>query len=127
MYRATQNRSDVDGDAIGAASRARIGLRGVTTNRSIVSAHIASRWPVRQQPKDLVETLLGVDAVQAARSDQREEGRGALGMCIAAVEHPCLATHDDFRRLRSARVLSSGRRGSPRTRRSSRSWLIEVV
>jgi hypothetical protein len=37
----------------------------------------------------------GIDAVQAARGDEAEDGGGALGVGVAAVKHPVFSAYDE--------------------------------
>src|SRR5438045_3677166 len=74
--------------------RVELGARRVPELRG--ELEVAVLRPVGQEPKELVEVLMGIDSVQATRSDDREDRGGALGMGVAAVEHPIFSTDDHF-------------------------------
>ena len=61
--------------------------------------------PVGQDAKDVAEVLLGIEAVQAGRGDQRQEIAGAGGMIVAADEEPGLAPHRDLPQLPLRRII----------------------
>jgi hypothetical protein len=58
-----------------------------------------------EDAEEIAQVGLGVEAVELARSEQREEVGGGLGVVIAADEEPSLATDGDAAELALACVV----------------------
>jgi len=56
---------------------------------------VAISRPVREHAEDVPEVALGIELVQAARGDEREQMPGGNAVVVAANEEPALATYGD--------------------------------
>jgi hypothetical protein len=63
---------------------------------------------VGQDAEEVAQIALGVESVQAARGDERDEGAGGLGAVVVADERPVLPADDELTELALAAVVVEG-------------------
>ena len=76
----------------------------------------AGLGPVGEQVEEVAQVAPGLDAMEFAAGDQRDEGGVGCGSVFGADKQPVFTTDASFRRFRSEILLVIGKRPSSRKR-----------